>query len=75
MSLNPANGRVLGTASHGITDLFGEVATGDGSFFGFSDTRFYRLDPTDGPGSLLGDFGGQGLGDTNGAAFNGYFRG
>lgn len=75
VKLNAATGRAISSASHGIVDLWGLIALRDGLFFGFSNTEAFQFNPANGARSRLGDFGGQGLGKTNGAAFNGYFRG
>lgn len=74
--LNPANGQVIGTpVNHRTGDLWGLIASGNRRLFGFSNTTAYKFNPVTGGRTLVRNFGGQGLGKINGAAFNGYFNG
>ena len=72
--LNKANGAVLGTKSHGITDLFGLVSTGTNKLYGFAGTSAYRLNEDTGGRTLLFNFSGKGLQQIYGAAYNGNFQ-
>lgn len=74
VKLNKANGAVLGSKTHNITDLFGLVSTGTNLLYGFAGTTAYRLNEDTGGKTVLFNFANKGLQQTYGAAYNGNFQ-
>lgn len=74
VKLNKANGAVLSTKSHGITDLFGLVSTGTNKLYGFAGTKAYKLNEDTGGKTQLFSFAGKGLQQIFGATYNGNFQ-
>ncbi len=71
--LNPATGAVLGSVSHGLTNLYGLASIGAGKDFGFAGTGFYRLNLANGASKLVRNLAGTGLVSIYGATFKGQF--
>jgi hypothetical protein len=53
----------------GFTNVFGLASPDNVNLFGVAGTQDLSINPVTGAGTLLNDFGGQGLGSANGAAF------
>jgi hypothetical protein len=61
-------GTVIG--GFGVNDVFGLATMGDGQLYGVADTSIYWINTGNGAATFLTEFGGQGLGNTYGAAYN-----
>jgi hypothetical protein len=72
LRINPATGAGtdVGAFGAGVNGIFG-LATVDDMLYGFSGTKIYTIDPTTGAASFVMDYGGRGLADAFGAAFQG----
>lgn len=55
--------------SIGFSSVFGLAAAGDGVLYGISNTKVISVDPATGHGTLVSNYGGQGLGPSYGSSF------
>lgn len=63
----PATGTVVG--SSGFSNVFGLATADDGVLYGVAGTSVFSVDTATGAGTLVSDYGGQGLGASYGSSF------
>jgi hypothetical protein len=63
----PATGTVVG--SSGFSNVFGLATADDGVLYGVAGTSVFSVDTATGAGTLVSDYGGQGLGASFGSSF------
>jgi hypothetical protein len=70
LRINPATGAGTDVGSFGVSGVFGLASVGN-TLYGVSGTKIYTIDVTSGAASFVLDYGGHGLGNAFGAAFEG----